>query len=312
MGKKPSTIAAFEYGPTGLRFAEISRHERRILSAGSFPFEPGRWRDPEHVAAQVRSVLDTTARGKVDGLIASVPLGNAHLRIVETPPETPDAREYIAWDMARYLARPLDLYALDAHPLPGDAGGRRFLASAFRRDEAVRLRDTLETATGVPLTVLDVDAAAIVNAFAASHPEFLSEDAILIQAGQGVSTLLRTRNGNLEDVLVHRILGEEARRPAAEPQERAENLLHCARGIAETLRAGGGKWDVPDRVFLCGELSASADFRELLRVRLPVPFRLLNPFRNIPGPDPVEFPGAYPGAPLSAAVGLALRMTEET
>jgi hypothetical protein len=107
-------------------------------------------------------------------------------------------------------------------------------------------------------------------------------------------------------------------RPGADAQERAEGLLRCVRGIAAALRNAEEGWEAPDHVLLCGELAVNADFRELLRTHLPTGstgstgFALLNPFRNLPGPNPDEHPGVYPGAPLAAATGLALRLAEET
>jgi Tfp pilus assembly PilM family ATPase len=324
MAKKPGTVAAFEWGPSSLKFVEMPRGERRVLSAGIFPLEPGRWRDRGHLAAQVRSALDVASRGKVEQVIASVPIGHAHLRVIETPADDAGgtARDHLAWDMSRYLARPLDLYALDFQPLADAAaekGGRnapqarRFAAAAFRRDEAAALRDIVETATGLPLTALDVDAAAVVNAFAAAHPEQLPDRTLIVQANLHAAALIRTRHGEFQGAMLRRDAGEAlmASDPVAETQERAEGLQRCARGIAANLTAGEEAWGKPDRVVLCGELSADADFRELLRFHLPVPFTLIDPFATFPGPDAMDYPGAYPGAPLTAAVGLALRLAEE-
>jgi Tfp pilus assembly PilM family ATPase len=230
------------------------------------------------------------------------------------------AGEHIAWDMSRYLARPLDLYALDFQPvpppIPPEGGtpetvpGHRFVVAAFRRDEAVALRDTLEAATGLTLAALDVDAAAVVNAFAVGYPELLSDRTIVVQANLSTTALIRTRLGGFFGSTLRRDAGE-ALRPAAEAQERAEGLLRCVRGIAESLRTLEGEWEAPYHIFLCGDLSLDRDFKELLRTHLPLPFNLLNPFRNLPGPDPSEHPDVYPGAPFAVAAGLALRLAGE-
>lgn len=328
MGKKPFTIAAFDIGPSSLKFVEMLRDERRVLTAGVFPLAPGRWRDHGHLAAQIRSAIDTTAEGRIMRVIASVPLGNAHLRVVAVPDGDPAGiRDDVVWDMAHYLARPLDLYALDVVPVPapapsgahaassadaGDESDARVIVAAFRRDEAVALRDTLELATGLSLTALDVDAAALVNAFAFNYPEHATNGArsVLIQANENATAVVRTRDGGFEGAVVLRDTGD-ALRPGADAQERAEGLLRCVRGIAAALRNAEEGWEEPDHVLLCGELAVNADFRELLRAHLPIGFALLNPFRNLPGPNPDEHPAAYPGAPLAAATGLALRLAEE-
>jgi Tfp pilus assembly PilM family ATPase len=319
MGKKPLTVAAFEIGPSSLKFVELLTHEKHVLSAGVFPLEEGRWRDGEHLAAQIRSAIDTTARGKLTRIIASVPLGHAHLRVVEVPAGATDAKsahDHVAWDMSRYLARALDLYALDIQP---GANPGHWIAAAFRREEAIALRDTLEAATGLPLHALDVDAAAAVNAFAAAYPELLAERTVLVHANLHAAAIVRTQDGMFQGAVLRRDAGNSlvpaaypGAKPAFEAQERAEGLMRCARGIAEAFETAEGEWGRPDRIFLCGDLSVDADFRELLQARLPGGFNLLNPFRNMPGPDPADFPNVYPAAPFAAAMGLALRLAEES
>jgi Tfp pilus assembly PilM family ATPase len=331
MGKKPLkpfTIAAFDIGPSSLKFVEMLRDERRVLTAGVFPLAPGRWRDHGHLSAQIRSAIDTTAEGQITRLIASVPLGNAHLRVVSVPDGDPaGVRDDVVWDMAHYLARPLELYALDVAPLPAPSSGSptaaapaldddvtrvtRVLVGAFRRDEALALRDTLESATGLSLAALDVDGAAIINAFSFNYPEHAANRAVLIQANENATAVIRTRGGGFEGAFVLRDTGDSLR-PGADAQERAEGLLRCVRGIAAALRNAEEGWEDPDHVLLCGELAVNADFRELLRTHLPTGFALLNPFRNLPGPNPDDHPAVYPGAPLAAATGLALRLAEET
>lgn len=312
MGKKPSTIAAFEVGPSRLKFVEMPRNERRVLSAGVFSLAPGRWRDRAHLAAQIRSALDTTALGKVERLVASAPLAHAHLRVVEVPPGA-DARDHLLWDMSRYLARPPEAYAFDFQPentVTAAGEARRYTVAAFRRDEAIALRDTLEHAAGVPLAALDVDAAAVINAFSSAYPEFLNDRAVILNANIEGTAVLRARHGGFHGASLRRDAGDSLR-PSAETQERAEGLLRLARGIAESLRAGEDAWSRPEHIFLCGDLSTDEDFQELLRSLLPEGFNLLNPFRNLPGPDPADCPDPYPGAPLTAATGLALRLAGE-
>lgn len=332
MAKKPLTVAAFEIGPSCLKFVEMPRNERRVLAVGIFPLEAGRWSETGYLAAQIRTALDTVSRGIVSRLVVSVPLGRAHLRVIDVPEEA-DPRDYVRWELSRYLARPLGAYAVDfqiEEPVPlVDADGtpvenpdasdanlaRRHLAVAFAREEAVALRDSVERATALPLSALDVDAAAVVNAFALAYPEHLADRTIVIHANTEVISLIRTRQGTFQGAQLRRDAGN-ALRAGAETQERAEGLLRAVRGIVEALviaegdRHGG--WNRPDRIFLCGDLAVDADFKELLRGSLPEGFSLLNPYRNMPGPDPADFPDAYPGARLCAATGLALRAVEES
>jgi|GEM_PF-1883655 len=314
MGKKPLTVVAFELGPDSLKFVEMARAERRVVAAGVFPLAPGRAHDREHLAAQLRSAIDVAGRGLPRHLIASVPVGEAALRVLEAPAGLSDAemRDHAAWDMSVYLGHPVTEFVLDVQPGPrrDGTGTRSLIAAALPSTDALFLKETLETATGLPLAALDVDAAALVNAFAANYPELASGRTLLVLANTAATTLIRTQGGAFHGALVRRDAGE-ALRAGAETQERAEGLLRLTRGLVESLHAGFDGWDAPEHILLAGDLSTDADFRELLKAHLPQGVAVLNPFRNIPGPDPLDQPEAYPGAPLAATVGLALRLAEE-
>lgn len=308
MGKKPATLAAFDVGAAYLKFVEMPLDERRVITAGVFPLAPGRWLDRDHLAAQVRSALDTTARGRVARLIASVPLGHAHLRATAAPGgDAATARGHGVWDMGQYLARPLDDYLTDAWPQPAPGP---VVTAAFRRGPAETFRAAVEAGADRPLDALDVDVAGIVNAYAANYPERAGLPAVLVQANVAGTAVVRVRGGLLEDVVFLRN-DDVPPVPGTDSQELAESLLGVAKGLGARLRDSGDDRGEPDPVFLCGDFAANADFRELLHAHLGVPYGLLNPFRNIPGPDPDEFPDVYPGAPLTAATGLALRLAEE-
>src|SRR5690606_2209264 len=162
----------------------------------------------------------------------------------------------------------------------------------------------------VPPDALDVDVAGIVNAFGANYPEHAGRAAVLVQANVPGTAVLRVRGGSLDEAV---LLRHDVAPPRidGDAQERAESLLGIAVRLGERLRGHELSGDDEAAVFLCGDLAADSDFRELLHTHLPVPFSLLNPFRSIPGPDPDDFPGVYPGAPLAAVTGLALRLAEE-
>lgn len=314
MGKKPLTVVAFELGPDSLKFVEMARAERRVVAAGIFPLAPGRAHDRGHLAAQLRSALDVAGRGLPRNLIASVPMGEAALRVLDVPVGLSDVeiRDYTAWDMSVYLGHPVTEFVLDVQPGATRDGTetKTMIAAALPRTDAVFLKETLESATGLPLAALDVDAAALVNGFSANYPELTQNRSLLILANTSATTLIRTQHANFQGALVRRDAGAALSLDAA-AQERAEGLLRLTRGIVESLRASLDGWDSPDHILLAGDLSTDADFRELLKAHLSLPVAVLNPFRNIPGPDPLDHPDAYPGAPLAAAVGLALRLAEE-
>jgi Tfp pilus assembly PilM family ATPase len=314
MARKPVTLAAFEVAPGALRFVEMARDERRVLAAATIPLEEGRWLDGEHLAARARSLFTEAVRGKPARMIASVPARHAHFRVIDAPAAGAD--EYLAWDMERYLARPRDEYAfafsrITAPSVP--SGTERHVAAAFDRAQAALVRDALASATKLPLVALDIDAAAIANATRAAHPDARSGRALVVQAERHAASALRLQDGVPAGFAPAQESGVVAADALADSaQDRAEALMKRAHGIRDALRGAGAAWETPERAWLCGELAASEDFRELLRAQTGITFRLLNPFANLPGPDPADFPGAWPGAPYTAAVGLALRLAEES
>jgi hypothetical protein len=227
--------------------------------------------------------------------------------------------------MARYLARPREEYAFAFAPTARTApsasstqgpnqsntspesGARRHVAAAFGRAQATAVRDALTSAAKIPLAALDVDIAAIANALATAHPDSRAGGAVVLQAERHATTALRLQGGAPAGFAIMRETAGEG----ADAQERAEALLKRAHAIRDGLRPAAPAWQTQERANLSGELAATEDFRELLRAQTGIAFRLLNPFANLPGPDPADFPGAWPGAPYAAAVGLALRLVEE-
>lgn len=325
MGKKPLTMIALELGNEHLKLVEMTRDENRVIAAGIFPLAPGRARDREHLAAQIRSAIDVAARGTPRGLIASVPLGDAWLRLVDLPESAvseTDIREHAEWDLARYLGREdhealgdlaVDVLSGPDRPADGDsAATRRALAAALPRAEVLALQGVLEEATGLKLTALDIDVAALVNAFTANYPEFAPAKTVLIQANVDGIALVRVHDGAFHGAVLRPHDARALRPDEGDAPPRAEALLRLARGAADTLRSSPEGWDAPAQLLLCGDLARDADFRDLLRAQLAMSFHLFNPFRNIPGPDPTAFSDVYPGAPLAAAVGLALRLAEDS
>lgn len=328
MGKKPLSVVALELGVDHLGFVEMSRTERRILTSGVYPLAAGRSRDAEHLAAQIRSALGT-AEGAPEAVIASVPLGEAWLRVLDLPDDAGDeaaARDHAEWDLSRYLGCTRDALAEDmvvdvtpASGVPGSDGtaaGRGVIAAAFPRAQALALRTTVESASGLRLAALDVDVAAVVNVFHVNYPELAADRTLLILANASATALVRVQHGACQGVVLRPEEPSPARASSEDgsttPRTRTQDDLRRVLGVVESLQAATGGWDAPAHVLVCGDRARDAGFRELLRTHLPVPFSLLNPFLNaITGPDPVEHPESYPGAAMAVPVGLAWRLAED-
>lgn len=326
MGKKPLSVVALELGVDHLGFVEMSRAERRILTSGVYSLAPGRSRDADHLAAQIRSALGT-AEGAPEAVIASVPLGEAWLRVLDLPDDAGDeaaARDQAEWDMSRYLGCPREVLTedlvVDVIPAPGGRGpgetsAARVVAAAFPRAQALALRTTVERASGLRLAALDVDAAAVVNVFHVNYPERVADRTLLILANASATALIRVQHGACQGVVLRP--EEPVPAPSSEgaspvPGARTQEDLRRVLGVVESLQAAPDGWEAPAHVLVCGERARDAGFRELLRAHLPVPFSLLNPFLNaITGPDPTVHPESYPGAAMAVPVGLAWRLAED-
>lgn len=312
MPKRPETIVALEIRPSEIRLAELARDGQRVLTASRLPLVPERWLDPDHLSAAMRSLLDGTT-GRPVRLAASLPLGIAHLRRVVAPAGR-DARDHLAWDLETWLGEPLDAFAWDHAPLPSavpeDDEGETHLVACAPREIALRVRDAVERAAGRPLALLDVDAAVLPRLLPVNYPDVPA--ALLVHAHADATAVVETRGGVPVSIRVLREAAE-AVAPGNGPQERAEGLLRLARALgglaAESFPATTDAGSGPN-VLVGGPLAVDPDFRELLRTHVPAA-TLLNPFRNLPGPDPATHPEAYPGAPLAAAVALALRADAE-
>ena len=328
MSKRPETVVALEIRPSEARMAELARNGRRVLATSRLPLAPGRWLDPDHLSATVRTLLDATSGGKSARLAVSLPSGVAHLRRVLAP-AGPAAREHLAWDLETWLGEPLDAYVWDHASLTsgttrkaaragsdGDAeAGTPHLVACAPRETARLVRDAVARAAGRPPALLEVDAAVLPRLLPVNYPEHPGA-ALLVHAHADATTVVDVRAGVPVALRVLRDAAE-AFAPGSGPQERAEGLLRLARVLgriaADTAaEAAGSTADGSEAapVLVGGTLAVDADFRELLRAHVPTA-ALLNPFRHLAGPDPATHPEAYPGAPLAAAVALALRADAE-
>lgn len=337
MGKKPLTLVGLELGTDHVRLVEMLRDERRVIASGVFPVAFGRNHDREHLMAQVRSAF-AVVRGSPRAVIASVPLGQAWLRVLDIPEDAHDdaaVRDHVEWDMSRYLGRDreeidrdlvLDILAApggSSHPRRALVHPRRALVAGFPRAEALALRALVEEVSGAPLVALDVDAAALVNVCAVNHAASAgaaaARDTLVIQAHARATTIVRIRDGAFQGATVRQEDVGDVAEPGALPSgASAAAQMPRVRGVLDALAALASLHAeeeageaTPSQILLCGELAREGGFRELLRAHLPEPFSLLNPFRNITGPDPMEYPEAYPGAALAVPVGLAWRLAED-
>jgi Tfp pilus assembly PilM family ATPase len=314
--RKTSGILALEFAPASLRYVELIPDldpENQIVTAGVLALKPGQ--DAAALADLIRSALELTESmqpGMRGGtLVASVPYRHAFVRRLDLPEDDEDTADSVRWEMSQYLARPVDAYALDGQRDRVD-GSTGTIAVAYRLTEIQTLRRAVEEAGAPAPAFLDLDALAVLHAFAVNYPECLPERTVILKVDDSATTLIRTRGGAYAGgSVVH-----ESETPAAAgPHERAERLLVRARSVVKSLEAllgaAGGEWAEAERVFLCGDLSGNSDFRELLKTAMRAPFALLNPFRKVPGPNPDTHSATYPGAPFAAVVGLALRAASE-
>lgn len=295
------SVVAVEINPAHLKFVEFLPFENRIASVVVEPMDPGQWDDDLYLEEQIRNVVQKHTRAETADFVTSVSASHALFRTVEISDEEEDFHDALRWEMEQYLARPLDEYLMDYHPMgPTVMGtGRAFLTAAYRRSAADRIQAIWEKA-GAPLSILDVDAFAVVNAFEANYPALKDGPAFLIKADANATLCIRTRKGMFVGLDVIPLDAQTIGWAGVFP-----GLVEEIKSSFEAAEASDGKIA---QVFLCGDLSLHEKLLDLLKYELSMPVTLLDPFREMRFIEGAEMEDAFSLASQCAGVlGLALR-----
>ncbi len=290
-----------------LKLVEFLPLENQIAMVAVKPLEISQWNNDAYLSEQVSAALEKHVSGDQVELVAAVPAEHAVVRLVEIPASEDNVLDALQWDMEQYLAAPLDEFLMDYQAVGPNASetGRVYLVAAYRRKEVDRLRAIFES-TGFPLSVLDVDAFAALNAFEINYPDMHAGRTLVVKADAHNVQCLRVAGGHFlsldsrpVDVGLLDLSGEA----------KTDGILSVVQGIRASLDAAMDALGEVDNVVVCGDLSLDPEFRELLESNCPMPLIPLDAFKEVAFALSPEKSAVFaPSAPQCAgALGLALR-----
>jgi type IV pilus assembly protein PilM len=245
------------------------------------------------------------------------------------------ARELMRWEAEQHVPFDMDSVELDFQILDPDADGLEMsvLLVAAKRDLVEAKRSLLEEA-GATASVIDVDAFALDNACAATHPDAMSGTVALINIGNEVTNLNILDEGVpilTRDLTVGtRRFREDLQRDHGVGADEAETML---RGFDRTLALDGvvamrgeeiavgveraatflatssRNFGQIRAVYACGGGARVPNLLPWLAERLRMPVQMANPLARVAVRDgALEFLSTDEVAPLlMLPVGLALR-----
>jgi type IV pilus assembly protein PilM len=309
-------------------------HVARVPLDGSAVVE-GEVVDPKMAAEAVR-VLFAEARIKPGRVAISVGGRDLIVKRIQMDRMQPEyVRDVIRWEAEQYVPFDMKNVQLDFQVLDPDGDGLQMdvLLVAAKRDMIEQKLAVLREA-GVTVSVVDVDAFALHNAFAHNYPDAMQGTVVLINVGHELSTVNLLNDG--VPVLTRdlpfgtRRLREELEQSHGMSAEEADAVLQgrsdrhregqallaaasedLAAGIerAAAFHAIGNGERALGRVYLCGGGANIPGLVAAVADRLRVRTEVANPLARLP-----LQPGAAAGFPIDElasmmmlSVGLALR-----
>jgi type IV pilus assembly protein PilM len=291
--------------------------------------------DPGIVADAIRQTIEA-AGVKKPGVVAAVGGRDVIVKkiLIERVKES-QARELMRWEAEQHVPFDMDSVELDFQILDPEGEGLEMsvLLVAAKR-ELVEAKKQLLTDAGIAPSVMDVDAFALHNAFAANYPEAMDGVVALLNIGHEVTTLnvlddgvpiltrdltVGTRRFREDLQRDHGLTGEEAERllrgfdrtPALDAvvamrgEELAVGLERALTFLATSSRGFGQV----RALYACGGGSRVAGLLPWLGERLRMTVTAANPLARLAVRDgALDFMATDEVAPLlMLPVGLALR-----
>ncbi len=340
-------MVGLDIGSSSVKVVELkkSRESYELVSVGLEPLSPETVVDGAIIdALTVSSGIDriyTSQKVKNKNVATSV---SGHSVIIKkvTLPALPDdelwdqvyadAGQYIPFDIADVS---LDYQVLGASPT-GDA--LEVLLVAVKREKINNYQSAL---IGRTLTLVDVDAFALQNAFEVNYEPDPDMTVALLNIGASVMNINIVRGGaplftrdvsvggnQYTDALQKELElsfedAENLKRGQAMPGVSEEQKSAVLRSVSEILvleiqktfdffRATAGGEQI-QKLYLAGGAARTYGLADLMKQEMGIPVEQLNPFRRIRAPEsgPIGDLVASHGPRLSVAVGLALRSFED-
>lgn len=293
--------------------------------------------DPQLVVDTVRALL-TELGLKAPRVVSAV--GGRDVIVKRIPMDrmkAEDAREVIRWEAEQYVPFDMANVQLDFQILdPGADGLQMQVLLVAAKREVVDQKLALLGEAGLTPSIVDVDAFALMNAFAYNYPEAMQGVSALVNVGHEVATVNVVQDGALvltRDIPfgarrlrenLRRLKGltaEEAEAVIQGRSERQDEFLPLLTQGGEELALGveravaflslGDAGSGIGRVYLSGGCAALPGLAAALSERLHARTETANPFQRLQlRPDAaLLFPLDELAPMLMLPVGLALRTT---
>jgi type IV pilus assembly protein PilM len=306
-------------GPQGLALAKSS-----VLSVGTSA-------DSKERASVIRQLVDSMDAGTCP-IATAVGGPGSVLRAVLLPKMTPqELKTALSFEAEKHIPFKLEETFLDSCILGDRPGGRMEVFLGAARKELVNAHLELLTASGVVPQIVDLEAAALANAWEISHPQDLSSQAVVlidvgarattlnfltgtslqftreIPAGgdfftQGISETLQVDLPAAERL--KRTPGDRAAEVQAALQPRLEEWLTQSRASFDFYENQFGHG--VERIFLSGGSAALNGMASWFKEASGLPAQLWDPLSGLAVSEEAH-PQQGEGLSLGVAVGLAVR-----
>ena len=345
---KSKLALGLDIGSSSVKLVHLKEGKRgyQLLAWGEAPLPPEAVVDNQlmNSAAIVEAIRELVAQQKVK--VKDVAIGVRGHSVIIKRISMPfmsqeDLDESIQWEAEQYIPFDVKDVNIDTQILTpqADAAGQMDVLLVAAKKDMINDFTSVCAEAGLTVTVVDVDAFSVQNAFEASYPQAPGQPVVLINVGAAVTNINIVNNGLAtftRDITVGgNAFTEEIQKQLNISAEEAEALKvgghgetdavvpqeveRVIQGVADQM---GGEIqrsldfhaatapDVhPTRVYLSGGTARIPALFKVIEQRAGVPVEILNPFKNIEVDnrkfDPAVIMNAAPAA--AVAVGLALR-----
>jgi type IV pilus assembly protein PilM len=345
---KNKLALGLDIGSSSVKLVHLKEGKRgyTLLAWGEAPLPPEAIVDNQlmNSSAIVEAIRELVAQQKVKA--KDVALGVRGHSVIIKRISMPlmsqeDLDESIQWEAEQYIPFDVKDVHIDTQILTpqGDAAGQMDVLLVAAKKDMINDFTAVCAEAGLTVTVVDVDAFAVQNAFEANYPQAPGQPVVLINVGAAVTNINIVNNGMAtftRDITVGgNAFTEEIQKQLNISAEEAEALKvgghgetdavvpqeveRVIQGVADQM---GGEIqrsldfhaatapDVhPTRVYLSGGTARIPALFKVIEQRAGVPVEILNPFKSIEVDnrkfDPAVIMNAAPAA--AVAVGLALR-----
>ncbi len=282
--------------------------------------------------------LTTGLKVKVKQAVCSLSGNSVIIRNISFPVMTfQELEEQINWEAEQYIPFDINDVNIDFHILGPDEVDPQKMNVILVASKKDIIRDyvTLFNDAGITLTVIDVDAFALQNAFELNYAPSADEVIALVNIGDATMNLNIVRNGEslfTRDIQwgggqytgkirqKRAISADEAEKlklsdSATDDESLREIILQCNESLALELyrsmdfysaNAGPGRIT---KLYVSGGCCKTPFLLDAIRERLNIPVEILDPFQTIICPEN-QFGSGYLkdiGPYVAVAVGLAMR-----